>query len=194
MLRGKMKTQIVLTLLLATTALGQSLPDSIPPWADLGVNGIYLATPSKVSATFGNLMGSLIESEEDFPYVNCSNKTGTQILKLIFHPGSRRNVFHEFEVGPQRIKFDEKAIVINSIDEFSTYKGIKLGSSFEEVTDIFGEGYQILDKGNEILYLHDVLGDENTEFLDHFNMPIYYARYHFEKDRLIWFRFGFDYP
>ena len=144
----------------------------------------------------GVLIGIAVASDQgsDMSSGTPSNNTGTQILKLIHHPGSEKTISNEFEVGYQRLGFGEQATPLKSIGGFVTHRGIKLGVSLEEVVAVFGEGYQSRLDGVEILYFHDVLSDENTAFLDHYNMPIYYARYRFENNHLIWFRFGFDYP
>lgn len=79
----------------------------------------------------------------------------------------------------------------------STEKNIKLGLTRKEVVAILGPCYSTGDstkKGITINYRFESPQDSRTKLLERQNMPIYYATYVFQHDKLVEFEFGFEYP
>ena len=81
--------------------------------------------------------------------------------------------------------------------EFETEKGIKLGISKREIIRKLGTCYLAKDstKNSMVLkYRLELPNDSKTKLLTSNNMPIYYAIYRLNKDKLEYFEFGFEYP
>ena len=116
-----------------------------------------------------------------------------QKLTFYFHPGGIPKEFSEFQVNYiDNDKLSENERITGS-KEFVTESGIKLGISIETLKSIKGEPTSIVnEETNTLKYRIDDFN--NSEFLQKYNMPIYYAYYEFQKGYLIKFRFGFEYP
>lgn len=133
-----------------------------------------------------------IEEGMDMPYENFCTEDKKQTLTLFFHYGGFKNSFAEFQV--KTYSPSDSAALLKTTS-FVTNSGIKLGISKIKVVSILGNCFKTIqnDKSKEIIKY--IINDfEHSSFLKRFNMPIYYAEYEFESDKLIRFRFGFEYP
>jgi len=131
--------------------------------------------------------------DEDFPFVDFQNQNGTQILKLIFHPGNWTNRFSEFKIqyaGAYTEK--DKAIRIDD-KEFVTEKGIKLGTSKTDLIKRIGKPTTIqnLNGSEKIEYRTN---DEKSNFLRQYGKIEYFAIYTIVDGKVNEFHFGFIYP
>lgn len=123
------------------------------------------------------------------------NSDKSKFLKLTVHPGDYYNQVSIFEVGysTEILKGDR----FLSFNDFQTEKGIKLGLTKDEIIKTFGNCYEIRNSttvGLKLVYRIELPQDTKNNFLSNQNMPIYYAEYEFEKDKLIRYEFGFEYP
>ena len=135
---------------------------------------------------------NLIEDNVDMPHESFCSKDKKQTLTLFFHYGGTKNAFSEFQVKEYSPSDSITTLTTNS---FVTNSGIEIGISKEKVVSLFGNCFKTIknEKTNEIIkYQIDDSG--NSSFLKRYNYPSYYAEYEFRNDKLIRFRFGFEYP
>ena len=133
-----------------------------------------------------------IEDNVDMPHENFCSKDKKQTLTLFFHYGGAKNEFSEFQVKKYSTSDSATTLAANT---FVTNSRIALGISKEKVVSIFGNCFKTIknEKAIEIIRYHiDDYG--NSCFLKRYNYPSYYAEYEFLNDKLIRFRFGFEYP
>lgn len=133
-----------------------------------------------------------IEDNLDMPHETFCSQDKSQTLTVFFHYGNYRNAFSEFQV--KEFSTNDTATIL-STKSFVTNSGIKLGLTKEKLISILGKCYKNLDtKGKTDTIIYRVYDFSNSVFLQRFNMPSYYAEYEFRDERLIRFRFGFEYP
>ncbi|MFZ4414741.1 MAG: hypothetical protein ACOYOV_16775 [Bacteroidales bacterium] len=158
---------------------------------DTSVFGIKLNdSQSKI-----NQVGDQFElrnDNEDLPYEKFCSLDKQQILTLFFHPGGSKNEFSEFQLTYYSKK-DAAAVVKTAV--FKTEKGIELGLSMQKLIAVLGYCFKTVktNKNTEIIK-YQIDDFKHSEFLKRYNMPLYYAEYEFKNDKLIRFRFGFEYP
>lgn len=134
----------------------------------------------------------LSEDNRDMPQVSFASAAGSEFLTLFFHYGGVINEFSELRVSNER-PLTVKATV--PTDEFVAGSGIKLGMSEMEAGRILGElGRSGIDtEGHR--YLRYLLNDLSaSDLFRGYHYPSYYAVLEFASDRLVEYRFGFDYP
>ncbi len=118
-----------------------------------------------------------------------------EILSVKVHPGDGYSQVSIFQV-----KYAESPKLKASssrIKQFTTEKGIRLGLIKRDVIAKLGNCYSIIDSTDNRLMVEYRLKypqDSKTKLLERQSMPIYYATYKFQGDRLIEFEFGFEYP
>jgi hypothetical protein len=134
----------------------------------------------------------MIETNEELPYRLFVSNNKRQQLKLIYHYGRSKNEFAEVEVSANPATAQVTTLNTNT---FITGRGIKLGMTEAEIIAVLGSCYKIIsgDKASELIK-YTIDDDEHSDFLHRFNYPLYYAEYEFEGNRLIRFKFGFEYP
>ncbi len=156
---------------------------------------IILENAASIEKNLGDCM-LLLDENADLPFVVFHNASGTQYLKLIFHPGNSKNRFSYFEVGSTNDKPQKSRKKLNKtrFQSFTTQSGIRLGMSKQEIVNLKGSDYQksLTNKIQVIDYKIDNI--KKSGFLRRYNMPEYTTRYFFQKDILIKFSFGFEYP
>ena len=135
------------------------------------------------------------DSLSPMPMVKFYNKDSTELLTLILHPGSYRNNFAEFDVAKSQKSNIKHSIHYLPEKTFHSESGIKLGLTKADVIKLKGNSYKlIIENGNEILSYKVSINDGSYVILNKYSMPEYFARYIFNKNRLIEFKFGFTYP
>jgi hypothetical protein len=158
--------------------------------ADTAVHGITLSDIASSIAVLGREW-NLIEDNADMPHQNYSNAHGSQFLTCFFHYGGGKYQYSEFQVSRSCDGIIAKTL---SDEAFVTGNGIQLGLSKDSVISIMGSCY-ITDTFDGHLVLKYVAEDyDHSPFLRRWNYPKYYAWYEFSGDKLIRFRFGFEYP
>ena len=178
----------------------QNIPKDIPKKVDLGVDGIMLVDTSNVKETLGL-------SDEPFnlalkqyiePHFNYVNEDTTELLVLIFHPGSNEYQFNEFKILNFSKNFSEKFIVLPNIKNFRTYKGLTLGISIGKLKNVLGMDFKRVVLNDKVTLKYSLTNSpkQNSQnlFLKFYNMPSYYGNYTFTKNKLVKIEFGFEYP
>ena len=166
---------------------------TIPKCADISVNSIYLMDAESSQAVLGKNI-RLIERENNFPIVPYYNKKKTQLLTLIFHPGSVKDSFSEFKVKRTTTNNNETIYTLKNIDSFVTGKQIQIGITKKQLIDILGDKFESEVKDGILAIKYKINNFEKSEFLQKYNMPSYYGEYRFINDNLIEYSFGFEYP
>lgn len=157
---------------------------------DIQINNLELVNPDSVISNIGSLKGLVLE-DENLPHVSFFNKDETQELMLILFPGSGYNDVYQFKVKYNLVKIRDSDKILND-SNFKTESGIKLGITKSELIKIKGNSYLMSDNNNIIQY--QITESDNQNFLQKYNLPIYYSKYTFVNDKLQDFEFGFEYP
>lgn len=191
---------LILFIMLSIELCSQDIPLEIPIEVDLGINGIMLADTSNVKQFLG-VSGKLFKELLDAyfpPHLNFANQDSTELLVLIFHPGSYNYSFNEFKVVQLTDTFSERYIVLPKVERFITYKNIFVGINIDKLINIFGNNYEeeINSLNTIIKYnLSEEYSDYNDkQFLEFYGMPNYYGYYTFIENKLSIIEFGFPYP
>ena len=180
---------IIKLLIILVSVLGcaknETYRDNIVP--DISVNNIKLSDTAAVVLGYNDLKYNVIEDKEALPYAIFTNENKTEILKLYLFYGAKRNEFYQAEISP----YDKKTISNpTKYKNFSTESGIKLGISKKDLIKIKGNNFV---ETNHILR-YEISDYEKSHFLGKYNLPIYFAEYTFDQDKLSKIYFGFEYP
>ena len=180
---------IIKLLIILVSVLGcaknETYRDNIVP--DISVNNIKLSDTTAVVLGYSDLKYNVIEGKEELPYVIFTNENKTEVLKLYLFYGTKRNEFYQAEISP----YDKKTISNpTKYKSFSTESGIKLGISKKNLIKIKGNNFT---ETNHVLR-YEISDYEKSHFLEKYNMPIYFAEYTFDQDKLCKIHFGFEYP
>lgn len=202
MLMNKFKTTYILLFVIllsayfsiSTTQIFGQIKEKNHLSPDISINKkVFLHNPISVENVFGNIYLSM-NQDNDFPYVYMINSTKEQYLKMVFFPGDVKNSISQFEVGyVSNIKND----ILNHIalmDTFFTESGIFLGLSEEDVLRIKGVRYEKIQSNDTLVMKYIIDNYDTSDFLKKYNMPVYFAEYWIVKDKVIRFKFGFEYP
>ncbi|MFN8258599.1 MAG: hypothetical protein U0W24_23115 [Bacteroidales bacterium] len=156
-------------------------------------NNLFLNSPTSTIKILGDIM-PFIDNGADFPDAYFSNKSGMEYLRIVIYPGSFKNSLDLFEVGYSSSLSNIKTKIATEILSFETESHIRLGMKRKELIKIKGDKYTEVDEKN-VKIIKYILDDfDNSEFLKRYNMPVYIFQYFFDKDNLIKFSFGFEYP
>jgi hypothetical protein len=136
---------------------------------------------------------TLVEDTEDLPRARFVSSDGVQELVLYAHYGAPTDEYAEVEVrlaGSEAMTLKELPTEV-----FETGLGIALGMKTSEVVKRLGKCIRARDKegSDEIIQYSIERADEDGE-LKQYGYPKYYAEYEFRRDKLVRFRFGFEYP
>jgi len=167
-----------------------SLKDCFLQVPDSTVNGIIIVNAKSILSVLGK--ETLLNDEIKYRYLTKDKK---EYLNLSIYPGSFNNQVSVFEVGYSKQILKEDNITESTI--FQTEKGIKLGVSLQEITKRLGKCYKILNSTDsllKIIYKIETPQKTKDDFLNRYNMPVYYAEYDFINNKLNRFEFGFEYP
>lgn len=158
---------------------------------DTSVFNIILNDRESSIKQVGEKFAPIERRNMDLPYENFCSQDGKQTLTLFFHYGGVKNEFSEFQV--KYYSASDSATIVKT-NNFVSSKGIKLGLSKKQVVFIFGNCFMTIkkDKYSETIKYH-IDDFNNSKFLQRFKYPSYYAEYEFQADKLVRFRFGFEY-
>lgn len=133
----------------------------------------------------------LMENYTDMPHQNFVSNDGKQFLTTFFHYGGVKFEYSEFQVS---YLCKESIIDTLNTNTFVSGNGIELGMNRESVGEILGNCYEVDTVNRNEILKYTVDDYSNSGLLKRYNMPVYYAHYEFKEDKLIRFRFGFEYP
>ncbi len=156
---------------------------------DSSLCGVILDDQHSANKILG-LKWQTVENGE-FPHQSYYSSNHLEVFTVYFHYGDGKYQWSEMEVSR-----DSTKNIIGTLDSatFVSGNGIHLGMTSREIISILGNcNPAVIHPPNTILKYR--LDDfNNSEFLKRFKMPVYCSEYEFENDRLVRFRFGFEYP
>ena len=178
---------ILLQASLAVVALATT-----PASADISVSNVYLHDLASQKQVLGADIP--FDRDADIPMAAFPSADGLQFLTVFTHPGGSGEISEfrvSYSVGKKHL-----AHRIAEIKQFITAKGIQLGLTKSRVTSILGAPLRQRAKSGLVTleYRLEATDRAASEFLAHYNMPIYYGNYTFKNGRLVEFTFGFKYP
>lgn len=168
---------------------------TIPDKADISVNNIYLCDTLSVQKIIHYDIEKYLQVDDvKFPHLNVANYDTSELLVLIFHPGSISWAFDEFQITKFPNDLNEKYLILKDVKKFITGKGIKLGIKEKEMERILGKNYLLRKHpfGKELLY--SISNLNSSIFLKEFNLTEYLGKYNFRNGKLTYIKFGFLYP
>lgn len=159
---------------------------------DLSISGIQLTDVESAVKVVGT-SPPLYDSEDDLPHARFVSTNGAQEMVLFAHYGAVPDEYAEVEV---RIAGAEAlALKDLPIESFKTGRGVELGMSSSQVLALFGSCLKTRQKTRSELFIeYEIANADRDPELKDFGLPVYYAEYEFQNDKLVRFRFGFAYP
>lgn len=132
------------------------------------------------------------EDNEGFPHFDFASSDGSQWITFFFYYG---DVLDNY--AAMRLSRSSPTSVRDTLPNalFRSGMGLTLGMTKADVIDKLGTCYSIYrgDHGRELLS-YSIKDFAHSDFLSRYNMPSYFAALEFDQDKLIDYRFGFDYP
>ena len=178
--------------------ISNSSPVEFPQKLDSGVLGIIFCDTSSVKKILGDSLNFIEEEYISVRHVNYVNEDTTELLILTQYPAS-----YEYDFHLVQIKYFDKSLkeyykVLNNVKKIITNKGINLGITKKELTNILGDDKTEEVKGDTTIleYKFNEINSKNNreDFLRKCNLPIYYGRYKFFENKLMYIEFGFEIP
>ena len=166
----------------------------LPTNPDIAIYGVELGDPLSAALQLGTNY-ALVEDDSGLPHAVFTNTAETEVLKLYMHHGDKSGSFREAEVlATGDLDADVDATVLDT-PHFRTGRAIKLGLSRQEVLERFGACAATgnTESGADVIR-YEITDIATSDLLKAQNMPLYYAEYAFEQDKLVRFVFGFSYP
>jgi len=150
---------------------------------DTTISGIALNDCDKITGLFGDQITLLPDNEDDFPRIEIVNKDSSQMLTMYMHNGNASCYFSVYQVEYMHsdYKFAQNPFKLSK-GKFVSGRGIALGMTMSELKKIFGEP-------NEMV-VEERLNKLSYQEYD----GLYFSDYYFQKNRLVKFRFGYEYP
>ncbi len=153
------------------------------------INGINLLDP----ASYISVVGKDVRfyKSEHIVYTQHYNSIGDEMLTIISLPKNKFSAT-KFRLSKLDQKFLMKRNVMRDIVKFSTEKGIYLGMAQVEVLEILGDQYdkEIREDGVTI-YRYKKTNTEIDILKNDNRSNEYKSEYHFVKNKLVEFVFGF---
>jgi hypothetical protein len=178
-------------LLLAPAAQATAADD--PPFVDIHIGSVTLASASSGQAFVSRFPGHVREVDGSLPFVRYVNAANTELLDLVLHPGGQATEFMEFRVRRFRTA-DAPTAAVASVDAFRTGRGLRLGLTVSEVVDLLGPPDQRTSSGRSEGLHYRCASARRCPILQRTNMPLYYGRYFFTDGHLAAFEGGLQYP
>ncbi len=195
MANGKMRVFCPMVALFMVAATPHSTSAAcLPTNPDIAIYGVELGDPLSAALQLGSSY-ELVEDESGLPHAVFTNAAESEVLKLYKHHGDKSGSFREVEVlATGDLDSDVDATVLDT-PQFRSGRGIKLGLSRKEVVDRFGPCAATgSTEGGADVIRYEITDIAGSDLLKAQNMPLYYAEYAFEQDKLVRFVFGFSYP
>ncbi len=178
---------------LATASPAMAVVDSnLPRQVDLMVMGIVLDHTESSQNAFG-IQLKPDDPDAIRPRMALCNHDKDERLLLDFYERDTATIISEMRVEEVRTKYVECLVPPQHIDHFDSGKGIHLGMSRKEVTDILGRGYHESTQRDEVVIFYRI-DDRDSALLQRHNAPAYYGQYHFRDNRLVRYDIGFEFP
>lgn len=157
---------------------------------DTSINSICLLN---VSCIDDNDIFKTASFDEFVSEMRILTRDKEQVLVISIYPGSLKREFAHFQVS--YAKDNMKSTELISMDSiFVTESNIKLGMCLEKLLTIKGIPNDRWENENMNILSYRIDDFNNSDFLKHYNMPQYEAKYVFKDNHLVTFEFGFPNP
>jgi len=172
-----MKITFILFLFLIVPAV---YADELPVFFDAGIDSYMLSAQDTTLDLLKNRKESLDLGFHTYEF----NLGESHLIQFVVHPGSVKFEISEIQIIEARNRSSSYKYPGKGISK----KGISLGISKQDLISKIGKPTKVT--GDQYEYRAEF----NDGILKNYNMPIYYGKYTFDKNKLITFSFGFEYP
>ena len=161
-------------------------------YEDSLTNLFSLFDNKNVEIKLGNLSNKLNNYDTADADVYIANKAGTSYLKMNVIPGSGVNQFGFYEIGYVKSLSKKIKLLPSQVPDFISSKNICLGMKKDSLIKKVGTNYVHIN-GDSVRVEINYQSACNY-FLEKYNMPVYYAYFIFNANKLKKFGFGFETP
>ncbi|MFT3748368.1 MAG: hypothetical protein QM768_08635 [Agriterribacter sp.] len=156
--------------------------ENISAFFDTAVNGIRLNDCDTIEKLFGDKY-ELLPDTDDLPAIQIFNEDKSQLLTMYMFNGSSKCDFSQFQVEYifRNSKYLQTPFKLG-IDIFKSGKGIYLKMTTSQLISKLGKPNEIRnERGCKVLSYQEYKG-------------LYFADYYFKNNKLVKFRYGYEYP
>ncbi|MCZ8298561.1 MAG: hypothetical protein O9297_15230 [Flavobacterium sp.] len=156
---------------------------------------LFLSTNYNITRFYPDEINT-IEKIRETPVAVFSNNKESEYLIAFHYEGSQKNSFDCFEVGYLKddIILSKTNIYKTSEKNFITENKIQLNISFEELINLKGNNFTKKEIKDSIILTYRNDNFDTSPFLKRYNMPSYFYEFTLIKNKVVKFKFGFDYP
>ncbi|MBK8342738.1 MAG: hypothetical protein IPL12_05025 [Bacteroidetes bacterium] len=154
----------------------------ITRFKDTTINNIIFGDCDTVKALFGNQY-DLLPDNQDLPSIQVFNNKGDQLLTMFMIYGSVNCDFQQYlvEYSASLDTFYKKPFLLN-VEQFKTGRGVYLGQALEQLQSNLGGPTEVKKENGLTILIYEEYDN------------LYFANYYFLNNKLIKFRYGFEYP
>jgi len=164
-----------------------------PPYWDTMIAGVLLLDDSSGRALQERTGAEVRDEPFGFGVLRILNRTGTEVLEFVAHPGGAPHWFSEFRVRAADLA-DRGGVAPSDIAAFESGRGVRLGLTIRELVTALGEPHERVETGNTVALVYRCASARPCPGLLRANMPQYEGRYTFQSGRLTAFESGYPYP
>lgn len=187
MMKSASKIVLLFTFIIAQTACTSGI-ESKRDFIDISVNGIRLLDSDSYIEKFG-LNINFFESE-NVVYTQHYNQAGNEMLTVISKHSAKFSAT-KLRVAKLDKKFLLKRHVMEDVVKFITGKGVRLGMSSLEVSEILGNpNYKEMNDDGITIYRYELLNSGAEMMIEEKKYSLYSSEFSFYDDKLIEFIFG----
>jgi len=158
-------------------------------------NKLFLSRSYNIKKFYPNEIIT-IDKIRETPVAVFTNNLETEYLIAYHYEGSPKNSFDCIEIG--YIKND---IILSKINmyktsevKFLTENQIQLNMSFNELVNLKGNNFTKKESKDSMILTYRDDNFDSSPFLKRYNMPSYFYEFTLIDEKVVKFKFGFDYP
>lgn len=171
-------------------AAAQEVPATYPKHVDLGVSGVTFNFRKSAEELLGADV-VLNPLDDDRTSIRCANADKSQVATFIHHTGLSKHSIQEFQVElVDDPKGELPSCVLSSVIKFKTFRGIELGISISQLTQLLGDNFRVDVKGSRTMLSYTLDSNLLSAFLQYYGALSYFATYSFKHGKLVKLEFG----
>ena len=183
---------VFVSALFALPSGGLASEQGDPQFVETEVAGVSLGNPAS-GRKFISSNGRGIRTDDGYLHHFYLNASATEVMDLVFYPGGVENTFYKVRVRLASTR-DIRRLPRLSLSSFASRRGIALGLSRKQLTDLLGPPASVRERQGRVVLSYRCGSRSRCPLLKTINMPSYEARYVLVGDRLVEYSFGFPYP
>ncbi len=164
-----------------------------PQFVDTQIGPVQLADQASGRAFVLGAGGHEPEPRFGVTTFRYANKSKTETLNLVKHPGGVRYAFMQFRVGRADGSEMQRMATVG-LDTFRSGRGVHLGLRAQEVIRLLGQPNEQRTDGTDRTFFYRCSSTETCPVLKRVKMPQYAGRYSFKGGLLVAFEVGYPYP